>query len=412
VLHGIDSADTHHTANSFTFDPGGALYFQEGTFHHTQVETPYGPSERCANAGVFRYEPLSQKFETYVSYGFANPHGHVFDRWGQDIVVDGTGANPFHGTLFSGHVDFPHKHSPPPQVYQQRTRPCPGIEFCSSRHFPDDWQGNLLVGDVINFIGILRYRIDGKDSSLAGTELEPVLQSADPIFRPSDLEIAPNGALYFTDWCNPIIGHMQHNLRDPSRDRAHGRVYRVVYADRPLLDPPAIAGEPIDALLELLKSPEDRVRYRAKIELSSRDSDQVVSAVDRWAAGLDAEDPEVEHHRMEALWVRQWHNRVNAELLDRLLASPRFEARAAAVRVLCAWRDQVDDPLARLQKAVNDEAPRVRLEAIRALSFYHGAEAVRAQEIVAEALLYPDDDYIRYLFKETSDALARQAQVQ
>ena len=40
VLSGLDSADTHHTANSFVLDPGGALYFQEGTFHHTQVETP------------------------------------------------------------------------------------------------------------------------------------------------------------------------------------------------------------------------------------------------------------------------------------------------------------------------------------------------------------------------------------
>src|SRR5947209_9481462 len=109
VLSGLDSADTHHTANTFTLDPGGALYFQEGTFHHTQVETPYGPPQRCANAGVFRYEPRAQKFEVYVSYGFANPHGHIFDRWGQDFVYDGTGANPYHGALFSGHVDFPHK---------------------------------------------------------------------------------------------------------------------------------------------------------------------------------------------------------------------------------------------------------------------------------------------------------------
>ena len=43
VISGLDSADTHHTSNSFTLDPGGALYFQEGTFHHSQVETPYGP---------------------------------------------------------------------------------------------------------------------------------------------------------------------------------------------------------------------------------------------------------------------------------------------------------------------------------------------------------------------------------
>src|SRR5205085_10523865 len=96
VLHGLDSADTHHTANSFVLDPGGALYFQEGTFHHTQVETPWGPPVRNANAGVYRYEPRTGKFDTYIAFNFANPHGHAFDRWGQDIVVDGHGAEPAH----------------------------------------------------------------------------------------------------------------------------------------------------------------------------------------------------------------------------------------------------------------------------------------------------------------------------
>jgi hypothetical protein len=110
VLHGIDSADTHHALNSFVLDPGGALYFQEGTFHHTQVETPWGPPERCANAGVFRYEPRTQKFEVYVSYPFANPHGHVFDRWGQNFVTDGTGNVNYFAAPFSGRVRFPQKH--------------------------------------------------------------------------------------------------------------------------------------------------------------------------------------------------------------------------------------------------------------------------------------------------------------
>ena len=44
ILHGFDSADTHHAVNSFTFDPGGALYMQEGVFHRSQVETPWGPT--------------------------------------------------------------------------------------------------------------------------------------------------------------------------------------------------------------------------------------------------------------------------------------------------------------------------------------------------------------------------------
>ena len=78
------------------------------------------------------------------------------------------------------------------------------------------------------------------------------------------MKIGPDGAIYFLDWQNPIIGHMQHNLRDPSRDRTHGRIYRVTYEGRPLLKPAKIAGEPIDKLLDLLKEPEDRVRYRAR----------------------------------------------------------------------------------------------------------------------------------------------------
>ncbi|HEV3004662.1 MAG TPA: PVC-type heme-binding CxxCH protein, partial [Pirellulales bacterium] len=168
VVHGIDSADTHHALNSFTFDPGGALYFQEGTFHHTQVETAYGPPQRCANAGVFRYEPRSQKFEVYVTYGFANPHGHVFDRWGQDLVTDGTGSDTYFAAAFSGRLDFPQKHPGMQKVYAQWTRPCPATEIVSSRHFPDEMQGNLLVPNVIGYRGILQYKLNEKDSAFEG----------------------------------------------------------------------------------------------------------------------------------------------------------------------------------------------------------------------------------------------------
>jgi putative heme-binding domain-containing protein len=404
VISGLDSADTHHASNSFTFDPGGSLYFQEGTFHHSQVETPYGPSVRLANAGVFRYEPRTQKFDVYVSYGFANPHGHVFDRWGQDIVVDGTGAVPYHGALFSGHVDFPNKHPQPPTVYEQRTRPCPGMEYLSSDHFPPEMQDNLLVGNVIGFQGILQYKVEPKGASLTATELEPLLSSTDPNFRPCDFEIGPDGALYFVDWQNPIIGHMQHNLRDPSRDRTHGRVYRITYEGRPLVKPRAIAGEPIEKLLDVLKSQESRVRYRARIELSARPTAEVLAGADRWVASLDAKNANHEHHLLEALWLNQQHNHVNLPLLDRVLASPDFRARAAATRVLCQQRERIGDSLDRFIKLAADEHPRVRLEAVRAASFFTTPEAV---EIAVVAAAQPQDEYIKFVHGETMKTLNR-----
>ena len=107
LLHGFDTADTHHAINSFTFDPGGALYVREGIFHRSQVESPWGPATRLADGGVYRFEPRTWKFEVYIPMNFPNPHGHVCDYWGRDIVSDATGGQPFYGPSFSTKQYFP-----------------------------------------------------------------------------------------------------------------------------------------------------------------------------------------------------------------------------------------------------------------------------------------------------------------
>ena len=407
IVHGFDTADTHHTINSFTIDAGGALYMQEGTFHHSQIETPWGAPRRVANGGVFRYEPRTQKTDIYVSFGFANPHGHIFERWGQDIVWDGTGAQPRHAILFSGDLDYPNKHANPPQVYQQRTRPCSGTEILSSSHFPEEHRGNILVNNVIGIQGILQYKLQEKDSSFGATEVEPIVLSSDPNFRPADVEVAPDGTIYFTDWQNTIVGHMQHNLRDPSRDKIHGRVYRVRYEGRDLLKPAPIAGQPIPKLLDLLKEKDDRVRHRARLELSGRPTVDVIAALKTWIGSLDKNDAEYEHHMTEALWLHQSHNVVNEELLKKQLRSPNNHARAAATRVLTYWRDRVSKPLELLQVQVNDEKSNVRLQAIWALSYFTGADAVKASEIAVESLVHDQDNFLKFQLDETNKTLDR-----
>lgn len=401
VLHGIDSADTHHALNSFVLGPGGDLYFQEGTFHHTQVETSRGVV-RSANAAVFRYEPNNERFNVHVAYGFANPHGHVFDAWGQEFVTDGTGAVNYFATAFSGHLNFPEKHSGMRAFFQQRTRPCPATEFLSSGHFPSDWQGDYLIGNVIGVQGILRYRMLDEGSGFGAQEVDPIVLSSDPNFRPVDLEIGPDGAIWFVDWQNPLIGHMQHNLRDPNRDQTHGRVYRVVREGAPLSSPLPIAGEPTDRLVELLAHPEYRVRYRVKIELSSRPVDEVVAALDRWTAGLTSAGESLEHDLLEALWVKQFHNAVDMKLLERLLTSSDARARAAAVRVAWAWRERLDNTLEILLNAAQDEHPRVRLEAVRAASYMTDPAAI---EVVILAQQREMDYYLEYCSAETMRAL-------
>ena len=141
----------------------------------------------------------------------------------------------------------------------------------------------------------------------------------------------------------------------------------------------------------------------SKTELGKHDSTKVIAAVKKWSANLDPKDKDYEHQMTEALWVHQWHNVVDEDLLKRMLRSPDYHARAAATRVLCYWRDRVKDPLALLEVQVKDENPRVRLEAVRACSFFTTA---RAAEIALAALDKEADPnkpdyYIKYCLDET-----------
>src|SRR4029079_850953 len=194
ILHGFDSADSHHSISAFTWDPGGALYFEEGTFHRTQIETPYGP-ERVHDAAVFRFEPRTDKVGIFISYGFANPWGHYFDRWGQNFVADASGGANYFGTAFSGQVNYPTKHGKMKEFLTKQWRPTCGCELVASRHFPDDTQGDYLLNNDIGFQGILRYRVKEEGSGFAGTPVEPLLKSSDPSFRPVALQFGPDGAL-------------------------------------------------------------------------------------------------------------------------------------------------------------------------------------------------------------------------
>jgi hypothetical protein len=134
-----------------------------------------------------------------------------------------------------------------------------------------------------------------------------------------------------------------------------------------------------------------------------------LKALETWVAGLEKSDPEYWRQMLEALWLHQSLDQVDEKLLRQLLTCPEPRARAAATRVLCYWRDRTHDPLELLRKQVNDEHPRVRLEAVRALSFFEGPTAAKAQEIALESLLHPQDDYLEYTFNETTKTLDRRA---
>lgn len=403
VVGGLDSADSHHQTNAMCYAPGGATFLSDGVFHRSQIETHQGVV-RNHDAAIYRYEPRTHRFERYIAYGFANPHGRIFDRWGNDFVTDATGNNNYWGPAISVRIDGAGAKLPGiKNFWPNPSRPCPGTGILSSSAWPKEFDGNFLNLNVIGMQGIFRATIEEDGSGIKGVSKEHFLSSSDPNFRPTAVNVGPDGAVYVADWANAIIGHMQHHLRDPVRDHQHGRLYRVTYEGK-TIPRPAIAGQPIDKLLDLLKAHEDGTRELAKVELGRHDTTKVMAALDRWIAGLDPQDPEYQHHLTEALWTKQWHNVVDTALLKKQLRSPDHRARAAATNVLCYQRDRVADALALLKVQVTDEHPRVRLEAVRALSYFEQWEAA---DIALLAEPMPKDSYLDYVLKATMRQLER-----
>ncbi len=390
ILSGFDDHDTHHVISAFCADPSGALYMAEGVFLHTNVETPYGPV-RATNGGFYRYNPQRKHLERTAQVSIPNPWGIAFDEWGQNIFAETSGppvrwmlpgsVKPRYGVSSDKGLDLI---EPAHQV-----RPTSGLEFVSSRHFPDEVQGDMLINNTIGFLGTKQHQMLDDGAGFKTRHRQDLLQGSDPNFRPVDMEFAPDGSLYFVDWHNVLIGHMQHNARDPLRDHVHGRIYRLTYPSRPLVEPAEVAGASVETLLDNLKLPEYRTRYRTRRELRGRTAADVLPKLSAWAANLDPNDPRYEHHVLEALWVSWGLNQIDEALLRQLLQADDFRARAAAVRVLRYAGHQIADQADLLMQAVQDEHGRVRLEALVAASWLDPEVGLPIVEAAADHPLDP-----------------------
>jgi mono/diheme cytochrome c family protein/glucose/arabinose dehydrogenase len=382
VLTGFDSHDTHHAISAFTADPSGAFMMCEGTFLHSNVETPYGPV-RGMNGGFYRFSPQKTKLERTTQVSIPNPWGFAFDEWGQDFFIHTSGPpwnwnlpvslKPPYGVATPGTINL--------VPNGQAVRPTSGLEFVSSRHFPDEVQGDALIGNCIGFLGVKQHSIADDGTGYKTAFRHDLLNSADGNFRPADLEFAPDGSLYVIDWHNVLIGHMQHNARDPLRDHVHGRIYRVTYPSRPLVKPADVDGASIATLLENLKLPEYRSRYRSRRELREHPVAEVIPAVQKWVASLDEKDPRYSHHILEGLWATWGMGAVDTDLARKLMKSEDYHVRAAAVRVLRYNFDRFPDTLDLLKQAAADEHGRVRLEAVAAATWYDKPKAIEVVEI-------------------------------
>ncbi|MBY0459337.1 MAG: sorbosone dehydrogenase, partial [Gemmataceae bacterium] len=415
LLSGFGTEDTHHIIHTFRWGPDCKLYFNQSIYIHSHVETPSGV-KRLNAGGIWKFNPDKTELDVFAR-GWVNSWGHAFDKYGQSLATDGAGGEGINHVVPGGYYltsQGPHAQRVLHGLNPGSPKYC-GLEVVSGRHFPDDWQGDLITND---FRGhrVCRFKLKDDGSTFQSREMTEVIKSNHPAFRPIDVKMGPDGALYIADWYNPIIQHGEVDFRDPRRDKTHGRIWRVTAKGRDLVKPPKLVDATVPELLEQLKAPEQWTRQQAKRVLKERGAEKVLPELEKWAKELGLADAN-EQAQLEATWMRVAFGQIPGLSIRQSEATgtvftvkPKWSpmARAAIVRsyadtlvvpkpaeadAMAAWdRGQVAAHTMTLV-GVTDPDPRVRLETIRLLTLIKSSAAV---EQALRALDKPMDRVLDY----------------
>lgn len=376
VLSGFGTEDTHHIIHTLRWGYDGLMYFNQSIYIHSHIETPHGV-RRLNAGGIWAFRPDTMELEVFA-LGLVNAWGHHFDQWGQHFATDGAGG---HGInyMFPGAAYMTAYNMP--RVLQGLNPGQPkhaSLEILSGRHLPEDWRGTMVTND---FRGhrVNRFLVTDEAAGYSSVEQPEILTSSHVAFRPVDVKMGPDGAIYLADWYNPIIQHGEVDFRDPRRDHEHGRIWRVQAKDRPLLVQPDFKKASIDELIEIVQAPEEWNQIHAKRELKIRNRDEVLAKLNAILESLPEDKDKNVLLRLQLLWIYQTLDEASLRPLAHVTRSSDYRSRAAGIRVLSEWKDKLDlsddDYRGGLSDLATDGHSRVRLEAVRALARLGDAQA-------------------------------------
>jgi putative heme-binding domain-containing protein len=342
-LEGFGLEDTHSVVNSLCWGPDGWLYAAQGSTVSGHVRRP-GDKEQTHSLGqnIWRYHPERRRYEVFAEGGGnafgveIDAHGRIFsghnggDTRGFHYVQGGYLQKGFdkHGPLSN-----PYAFGYFPAMPHNRT---PRFTHTFVRYeadaLPEQYRGKLFaVAPLLTHV--MMAGIEPEGSTFRTKDIEPALASSDPSFRPVDIKLGPDGAIYIADWCDAQIAHTRN--QEGQIDKSNGRIYRLVAAGAKSPSP-AAREKPIDLaklssneLIDKLNDPNRTIRQTALRLLGDRKDKPILPRL------RDLAMMSTGQRALEALWALHLGGGLDDENAARFLRHSDPHVRLWTARLIC-----------------------------------------------------------------------------
>ena len=383
--------DTHGMINNFVRGYDGWVYADHGYTNTSKIAGTDGHSITMTSGNTFRFKIDGSRVE-HATYGRVNPFGQAYDERGYLYSTD-CHSSPLYQLIMGG--DYPSfgkttkmGFAPDMKRLENETTALAGMAYYGDVQFPEEYRNDFYIGDVVAS-KVYRNSYVNKGSTPVGKKESDFVKSKDPWFRPVDVKLGPDGALYIADFYNSIIGHYEVPLDDPHRDRVRGRIWRITYKGQQNTVKDWSAAK-IDELLTGLDMQNIAVRMAVADQLSDRIG---MNAVKPLKALLNKKSTSSTKY-IHALWILHRLNALDAATIKRSAASADPLIRLHTLRVLLE-RKPDDSNYSIILNALKDQDPHVKRAAIEDLVHYPSMQSLEAL-LAARSGISAEDTHMIY----------------
>lgn len=411
-LSGFGLEDTHSGANSLAWGPDGWLYGAHGSTCTAEIK-----GVKFLGQAIWRYHPVSGDFEVFAEGG-GNTFSLEFDAEGR--VFSGSNYGQTRGLHYAQgalYIKGWSKHGPAMNPYRfgwfehmahkgYEPRFPQAMLYYEGGAIPQ-YEGHIVVGMALTS-RVMASKVMRDTSSFQTADIETSVLSSNRWFRPVDMKTGPDGAIYFADWCDSRLSHL--DPRD-TWDKESGRIYRLSATGAKVgWDKMDFARHSGDELIKLLAHPNKWHRQTALRVLWDRGDKSLVPQLKQavWsgdatkraisaksdgprppAALLKTPSLITNHFALEAFWAVNASGGFDDAFALQTLNHPNEMVRYWTIRLL-GDRKRVtpQQQAALLATAKFEPAPEVRAQLASSVTRLPGKDAL---PITRELLLHAED---------------------